>query len=530
MTRHLRYDRAVLPKRGSRVLTIGGRRYRWTVHPAEYPRAFHHVIAQPEDGGEQMFAFVAGANFVTPRLVSRLIDRASRLGQREITIAGLVALRGASELDEVVAALRADEHQRALAAALDSWRRSHITALADAIDRISEALRARPPADERTYDDAAWRAALAEDQPLLPEVIDLLFSPDPDVTAERALLLSRARPDDPRIARRLLEGLTRPVHPYGPRARPLLEVALEILGNSGDHRVLDGLRGEGGTALAQHAVGMRHWVWTELERAVQRLERGFPLGEPYLVDAEPMLEAIQVQLGLTPPEAPPGAPDLLAALQTDPSDDNLRRVYADLLLDADDPRGEMIHLQLEPELSEEAKARLAHLLELHSERWLGSLRGWLERVQFERGFPARGRLTWRALSEDGDADDPSWATVEELALPFRNVDTDPFLARLHRLVSSPVMRSLRAIREASVEVVEVLAAIDDLRIERVHLAPLTLVDGHTDATNRLLAAFERGFVHLASLELTGTWPEDAVVQLRRALAKRAELKVELRAT
>jgi uncharacterized protein (TIGR02996 family) len=325
------------------------------------------------------------------------------------------------------------------------------------------------------------------------------------------------------VARRLLEGLLRPIHAYGSGSQRLLDVALEIVAASGDHRLLDLLRSDGRTALSRGAVGIRSWLNVRIAQAIKALERYFPLGEPYLVDAEPMLEAIQVQLGLSTPSPPAGAGDLLRALYDDPRDDDLRRIYADLLLDAEDPRGEMIHLQLEKDLAPEAKARLDHLLELHSDRWLGSLQGWIERVQFERGFPARATLTWRALAEDCDADDPSWATLEELGLPFRNVDTDPFLARLHRLIASEVMRSLSSIRDASVEVVEALAGIDGLRIERVHLGWLNQLDGYEEACDRLLAAFARGFPRLTKLELTGRWPPDQLERLRRALEHRAEV-------
>ena len=85
-----------------------------------------------------------------------------------------------------------------------------------------------------------------------------------------------------------------------------------------------------------------------------------------------------------------------------PDDDEVRRVYADRLLERGDPRGEFIALQLGPR-SDASARREAALLKAHGHTWLGSLDCHLTRGgrRWERGFLAAGTLV------DGDGlDDP----------------------------------------------------------------------------------------------------------------------------
>lgn len=89
--------------------------------------------------------------------------------------------------------------------------------------------------------------------------------------------------------------------------------------------------------------------------------------------------------------------ELLAAIDASPHDDASRLVYADLLLERGDPRGELMHLQLErAKTTDEARAaaldaRVKALVAQHHLAWLGVPYSPHITWTFERGFPA-GRV------------------------------------------------------------------------------------------------------------------------------------------
>src|SRR5262249_37183185 len=103
--------------------------------------------------------------------------------------------------------------------------------------------------------------------------------------------------------------------------------------------------------------------------------------------------------------------ELLAAVYASPSDDGPRSVYADWLLERNDPRGEFIALQLASEsrqLTKKERARQQELLVAHRREWLGPLATLPIRIGFDRGFPC-----WFDWHEDLEPpDDPRWSTCE----------------------------------------------------------------------------------------------------------------------
>ncbi|HEY0251736.1 MAG TPA: TIGR02996 domain-containing protein, partial [Kofleriaceae bacterium] len=79
--------------------------------------------------------------------------------------------------------------------------------------------------------------------------------------------------------------------------------------------------------------------------------------------------------------------DLLAAIRADPDDDAPRAIYADLLAERGDPRGELIHLQLERSEDDDRDLREELLLRRYERQWTqaAGVRG--ARVSYRRGFP-----------------------------------------------------------------------------------------------------------------------------------------------
>ncbi len=143
----------------------------------------------------------------------------------------------------------------------------------------------------------------------------------------------------------------------------------------------------------------------------------------------------------------------LQRLAERPFDRSLRLVFADWLLERDDPWGEVIALSERGGLSLTERRRVARLTEQHAARWLGPLAALadLSNTRFEGGFlsslvcraPER-EATWLAC-----AGDPRLATLERLVLPTGREAREvvgflqhPRLANLKRLQASAIAWSL----------------------------------------------------------------------------------------
>jgi uncharacterized protein (TIGR02996 family) len=76
--------------------------------------------------------------------------------------------------------------------------------------------------------------------------------------------------------------------------------------------------------------------------------------------------------------------ELLDAIRNTPDDNGPRLVYADWLIERDDPRGHFIMLQCHAE--REMRDRASPLLALHEPTWTCHLPAWARDPQFSRGF------------------------------------------------------------------------------------------------------------------------------------------------
>jgi uncharacterized protein (TIGR02996 family) len=101
--------------------------------------------------------------------------------------------------------------------------------------------------------------------------------------------------------------------------------------------------------------------------------------------------------------------ELLDAIAASPDDDAPRRVYADALLDAGEPQGELIHLQCELAAGsltrDEAVARRRRERELllgHGARWTEGLRAIARAPVFRRGFVDEVTVDTERFPEVGD--------------------------------------------------------------------------------------------------------------------------------
>lgn len=131
---------------------------------------------------------------------------------------------------------------------------------------------------------------------------------------------------------------------------------------------------------------------------------------------------------------------LYREVYANPADDQVRRVLADALIATNDPRGELILFQLEPD--KDFDRRAMRLVQQHGMSWLGALRDVVVPLGYERGFLASCLIVGDIT---GLLDAGEWATVHTFDLDELDHATAfdlPRTARsLHTLVGVPAVRA-----------------------------------------------------------------------------------------
>jgi uncharacterized protein (TIGR02996 family) len=161
--------------------------------------------------------------------------------------------------------------------------------------------------------------------------------------------------------------------------------------------------------------GIKGWLERAFARSVERLPQQAPALEK---SDEQLLSQVTSVLNAAPKKAKAAAPGrdeeaLLADIYANPRDDAPRLVYADVLQERGDPRGEFIALQCAGTTGKQVN----ELLKANLKKWLGPLAPVLgAQVEFRRGFPAVGKVKFR---HQADAEKygnlREWATFEELS-------------------------------------------------------------------------------------------------------------------
>ncbi|MCX5742424.1 MAG: TIGR02996 domain-containing protein [Proteobacteria bacterium] len=185
---------------------------------------------------------------------------------------------------------------------------------------------------------------------------------------------------------------------------------------------------------------------------------------------------------------------LLAAIYAAPQDDGPREVYADVLVEDHDPRGELIALQLKRARGDRGtRAREQALLREAGRAWFDGLdRESATDVELRRGFPARARVRQAVLSS------PAWATVETLLVDAA-------------FVGGPSLRGLRKLCGVFADQLERIAlpnpeldllAVVGARLDaRTALAPTTLALRSPRGNRAWLDEVARSLEDLAKLPL-----------------------------
>jgi uncharacterized protein (TIGR02996 family) len=128
--------------------------------------------------------------------------------------------------------------------------------------------------------------------------------------------------------------------------------------------------------------------------------------------------------------------ELLAQITAEPRNDEPRRIYADLLVERGDPRGEFVALQLaaaDSPLDERGARRMRELEREHARAWLGPLAAIVDKPRFERGFLTRALLgsartppgAWQIALDPRSRTELASLSEVELAdsIPFEAMDT-----------------------------------------------------------------------------------------------------------
>jgi len=427
----------------------------------------------------------------------------------------------------------------ALSRALEVWRALPVPALADVVERLTPPsppikwVRGKEEAHRQWLDLAADYAparvgplleALTARLPIVSERYGIL---DEGYTArkvrplhERLAALGRW-PADPRVATRLVALLAEGAYSgWGVEApRIIYGPAVELIEAIGDTRAADALARLAARPTAKTA-GVRDWCAATLPAVAARLRALRPPQTP------PALAAILD--GRAPAPTRTAGDDgrseeaLLAEIVARPDDDAPRAVYADLLTERGDPRGELIALQLALTRGEgnaaAAMRRVGSLTKRHAKEWLGALAPVAKNARWARGFLDSLELAQNAAATaDGWADAaraPALATVRRLGRGRANEQL--YL----RFVSSPEARALVDVEVPSSAFLDALAELPiGARVTRLRCHRLTAAMSERLATPV--------FPSLRTLELPTTMAAAAKSAARLSTARPALDRLDL---
>lgn len=248
------------------------------------------------------------------------------------------------------------------------------------------------------------RARSADVAPLLDS---LLRPATKQSSVERARALARI-PPDPRIVAFCIRELSEPSRRSWGRTYAELVSVLALSGDPAAHQVI--------REMAQDPKGVRR-RFTDGVSAVTRQVRLVVERLPAVSASRLTPRAVEliatIRVGSEQP--PKDLADLFALVFESPQRDEPRAVLADALLEAGDPRGEFIALQLARESSDAPSKRELDLLGRHVKSWLGPLEEILvpEKWTFERGFLARCHYG-RRRATDAHIGHDLWSTVEQV--------------------------------------------------------------------------------------------------------------------
>lgn len=176
---------------------------------------------------------------------------------------------------------------------------------------------------------------------------------------------------------------------------------------------------------------------------------------------------------------------LLERIASTPDDDGPRQVFADLLIEREDPRGSFIALQLRAE-SNPPDAAVALELSRLSGLMVDAVPPGVDSswVAFRRGFA--DTVTWPPWT---DPSHPTWQLVRELVVPRLFPDN---VQLSETPLGGPPLANLEVLRGATPRIAEFLLENPPPRLRTLELVVATPVTaGHLRAIEQLVAALPR---------------------------------------
>lgn len=308
-----------------------------------------------------------------------------------------------------------------LAALVERWAATRSPEVADLVDTLASQMPAPPLGGRsKTEKEGEWHVVARRREPA--SLRALLAAPWPAQWRDaRKRLQALQGWADPRIAAALVALLER--QPYQSIASiTLYREVLRDLSALRDARQLAPLK-KAGAALLSRFGGFsyledfkRGAQGVSLEAALERVPPfAVPAGDPVVARARARLSGVKA--GLERRERAEG--DFLARIYEDPGSEELRRVYADWLLEHGDARGEFIALQCERVAGRGGAAadrRERQILSEHEDRLLGPLAPLVGRKGrvFERGFLTHAQVEVPKLARA--LDERAWATLRALTI------------------------------------------------------------------------------------------------------------------
>jgi uncharacterized protein (TIGR02996 family) len=351
-------------------------------------------------------------------------------------------------LDRALRSLIGGDDADALRALLDAWRTTRATEIAELVERVSARCDGSLPRiaeANRAATQTAWlaicREQRAQDLPRLIGSITTTFGRSTDAL-ERVRALA-SWPSDARTLDGVVKQLEKPPF-WSSSTKPFWSALIELAVAHHDPRAAGAFEA---LAARYHEVLVQPWTdlsstttWFRrlLLGAAKQLRERVPA--PLVLDAASakVCEKIAAHLSIED--------DLLAEIYANPDDDRPREVFADVLQQRGDARGEFIVLQLtgrDPE-------RAAELVRRYAPAWLEPLTPMLnvDECTFERGFLTRAVLGDITVPMLGPVmGHPHWSTVTELdfgaMLLMQKLTAKELLRRLQTPPESDLPRTSR---------------------------------------------------------------------------------------
>ncbi len=376
---------------------------------------------------------------------------------------------------------------------LELWRSTHAPEVSEVLDRVSPRLPKPlyPKSASNEVRQSRWLAAAKNVGPdTLATLLDTLHDAfSTDVRARLKLLATWG--DDPRVSSALTRLWEQPAH-LNVSTLFLWEALADLLEERVDQRSVERLKavealGAGWVALFR--PHMRPVIPAVLAKTRERLEKALAHAKATRPSAFRALTADErTQLKAAVP-AEARLDDVLADIWAHPDDVDRRLVYADLLQQLGDPRGEFIALQCLSRPTPAQQRLATKLLKQHGANWAGPLKPVCTVTAYERGFASEvvmGVKNSRVLSPL--LGHPAWATVHTVDLAMADaleLVVHPKMTRLFRIVGlystqvrtlarrqqplpvrSLVCRSSEVLAAATQLASPVFAALTELQVER----------------------------------------------------------------